>query len=117
MEQAKRQRVDSVTTGSGTQSRVAVVPWHELPQELIPSILSHYDVQTLIEKKRVCRNWKQMCTNVIIAKRRRAFQTNEELKDAVNKYCRPCNPEEAEEIAEELLNTLSNAPTTWRSPS
>jgi surface protein len=56
-----------------------------------PSIVSHWDVVTLVEKKHVCRDWKQLCTDVIDAKQtettKKAFSTIDELIDAVRKYC------------------------------
>jgi hypothetical protein len=49
-----------------------------LPQELFPSILSHWDAATLMDEKRVCRDWKELCTNAIDAKqtetKKRPFQ-------------------------------------------
>jgi hypothetical protein len=48
---------------------VAVLELHWLPDKLIPSLLDHYDVQTLIIKKQVLQSWRQNCTNVIHAKR------------------------------------------------
>ena len=78
-------------------------------EDLLPGILSHLDMTTLIEKKRVNHNWKQICNDVIDAKRTKAFETNQELKDAVKKYCGYnentetysglCSPEDAEEMA------------------
>ena len=82
-----------------------------MPQEIMPAILSHFDVKTLIEKKSVCRNWRQICTEKIDEKRTKAFETSEELCEAVKKYTgyehRDENwnydgypdPDEAEEIA------------------
>jgi hypothetical protein len=53
-------------------------------------VFSHLDVQTLVEKKMVSRNWRRIGTDVIDAKRtsetKKKFQTNRELKDAVKKY-------------------------------
>jgi surface protein len=105
MEPAKRRRT----------IRTAAVPveWHTLPQDLFPSIVSHWDVATLIKKKRVCREWKQFCNDAMDAKRseitQKAFQTRFELQAAVNKYCgynedthgysQQCSLEDAEEIA------------------
>jgi surface protein len=66
----------------------------------------------LIEKKRVCRSWRDTCTDAIDAKQTKAFLTNQELRQAVQKYCgynkatrsfwynEHCNPQEAEEIAQ-----------------
>jgi hypothetical protein len=87
--------------------------WSTLPQELFPLIVSHWDVATLVKKKQVCRDWNQLCTNLINAKQtkttKRAFATNQELKDAIKKYCgnhghrykflQRCSPEKAEEFA------------------
>jgi surface protein len=103
----KRRRIDTVH-----------VPRYTLPEDLFPSILSHWDVVTLVEKKRVCQDWKLLCTDAIDAKRtettQKTFRTNQELKDVVKKYCgyyedpiladthgysQVCSPEDAEEIA------------------
>jgi hypothetical protein len=46
-----------------------VIERHWLLQEVYESILSYLDVPTLIKKKQVCWNWRQICTNVIHAKR------------------------------------------------
>jgi surface protein len=98
----KRRRIDAVH-----------VPRYTLPEDLFPSIVAHWDVATLVEKKRVCRDWKQLCNDAIDAKRtetiQKAFSTNHELVVAVRKYCgfnedtyeysQVCSPEDAEEIA------------------
>jgi surface protein len=87
--------------------------WSTLPQDLLPLIVSHWDVATLIDKKRVCRDWKDLCIDAINAKRTETtqvdFSTNEELKRAVKQYCgynentheysQRCSREDAEEIA------------------
>jgi hypothetical protein len=85
-----------------------------LPEDIFLDVASHWDVVTLVEKKRVCRDWKDLCTEAIDAKRtdttKRAFATNQELKDAVKMYCgydenttyrysQRCSQEDAEEIA------------------
>jgi hypothetical protein len=61
--------------------------WSTLPHELLLDIASHWDVVRLVKKKRVCRDWKDLCTDAIDAKRtettKKAFSTNQELKDAV----------------------------------
>jgi surface protein len=70
-------------------------------------------VETLIVKKRVCRTWRDTCTDAIDAKRtsttRKAFSSNQELLEVVKKYCGytedtfscslQCDPQDAEEIA------------------
>ena len=58
-----------------------------MPEEVIPAILSHFNVKTLIEKKLVCRNWSQICTEAIDMKKTKAFTTTEELLEAVSYYC------------------------------
>jgi hypothetical protein len=81
-------------------------------EDLVLPILSYLDVKTLIEKKQVCRSWRDTCTEAIDAKQaattRKAFSTFEELRQAVGKYCgyiegttfySRCNPQEAEEFA------------------
>jgi hypothetical protein len=60
-------------------------------------------VKTLIKKKRVCRHWRQMGTKVIEAKRtsstRKVLTTNQELCDAVGRYCEAKDPDAVEKIA------------------
>jgi surface protein len=87
--------------------------WFPLPEELFVDIVSHWDVATLIEKKRVCLEWQQRCTDAIDAKRtkttQKTFQTKDELQATVKKYCgynkdtgeysQRCSREDAEEIA------------------
>jgi hypothetical protein len=62
-----------------------------LPQALFPSIVSHWDVATLVEKKHICCDWNQLCTDAIDAKQTKTTQkvcrTNDQLSDAVDKYC------------------------------
>jgi surface protein len=98
MDQAiKRRRLNPVSSPS-------------LPEELLPSILSHLDVVSLIQKKRVCRSWRDFCTVAIDAKRtpttRKAFSTNQELRQAVETYCwefhgpPAADPEDMETIAQ-----------------
>jgi hypothetical protein len=104
-QEVKRRRIDSiVATGGAVVVAVAVVEWHLLPHELIPSILSYFDVRTLIQTKQVSRNWRQICTNVINVKRTsrtgKVFETNQELRAAVKRYCNACSPDAAEEIAQ-----------------
>jgi surface protein len=61
-----------------------------LPDELVLEALTHWDVRTLVVNKRVCHNWRQLCTQAIDAKRtnesRRIFQTNKELRRATKQY-------------------------------
>jgi surface protein len=94
-----------------TQRRVNPVriDWGSLPEELFLSIFSHFDVKTLIEKKQVCRTWRQTCTEAIDAKQTKEFSTNQELRQAVEKYCgykritnsySQCNSQDAEEFAQ-----------------
>ena len=63
----------------------------ELPEEVRLSVLSHFEVTILIEKKRVCRQWRAMCDAAIDREKTEEsglyFQSNEELKDAVIRYC------------------------------
>jgi surface protein len=83
---------------------VPVVAWDLLPEELIPILLSYFDVKTLIKMKQVSRSWRQICTNVIYAKRTprtsKVFETRLELRDAVERYCNGCSPNTAEDIAQ-----------------
>jgi hypothetical protein len=89
------------------------VEWSALPQDLFAVIVSHWDVATLVQKKRVCRDWKQLCTDTIDAKRtettKKMLSAKSELKAAVKKYCgynqdtesysQLCSREDAEKIA------------------
>jgi surface protein len=89
------------------------VPRYTLPQELFPSIVSHWDVATLVEKKRVSQDWNQFCADAIDAKQtettKKEFSSTDELRVAVKKYCgynestlqysQLCSPKDAEEIA------------------
>jgi hypothetical protein len=101
----------------------------QLPGDLLLPILSHLDVKTLIEKKQVCSTWRHACTEAIDTKQtsttQKAFSTNQELCQAVLKYCgypyhkeeddgddnedrynlrtrsySQCDPQEAEEFAQ-----------------
>jgi surface protein len=94
---------------------VVIIEWQSLrlPDDLLLPILSHLGVKTLIEKKRVCRSWRDTCTETIDAKQtsstRKAFSTNLELCQAVERYrgygnCTKsysqCDPQEAEDFAQ-----------------
>jgi hypothetical protein len=97
----KRRRIDNIVAAAAAAAdgaivvaaaaaaAVAVVEWHLLPQELIPSIVAYFDVKTLIEMKQASRSWSQICTNVIHAKRTprtsKVFETTQELRDAVER--------------------------------
>jgi surface protein len=53
--------------------------------------LSFLDVKTLLQAETVSKTWRALCKNTIRNKycgSSKAFQSNEELKDAVKKYCR-----------------------------
>jgi hypothetical protein len=92
---------------------MTIVHCSTLPQDLFVDIASYWDVVTLIDKKQVCRDWKQFCTNAINAKctktTQKAFTSNQELTSAVKKYSgfnqrsrqysQVCSREDAEEIA------------------
>eukprot|EP00978_Attheya_sp_CCMP212_P003706 scaffold7843_cov47-Attheya_sp.AAC.1 len=74
-------------------------------EDLTPHILSFLDVPTLVRKKAVCRSWQRKFTKAVDRKSyrkasttRRAFQSNQELRDAVNKYVK-YDPDDAEEFA------------------
>jgi surface protein len=105
MDNAKKQR----------QGNPVNIEWQSdlLPDDLLLPLLSHLDVKTLIAKKQVCRSLRHACTEAIDAKQtpttRKAFSTNQELCQAVEKYCgysqatrsySQCNPQDAEEIAQ-----------------
>jgi surface protein len=87
-----------------------------LPEDLLFPIVSHWDVKTLMEKKQVCRIWRDACTKAVDAKpltstrTKKAFSTQQELRQAVKKYCgyhqvtnsysQQCDPHDAEEFAQ-----------------
>lgn len=58
------------------------------------------DVATLVEKKQVNKEWKELCAKAIVAKCKSAhpFQSNKELKEAVEKYCQN-DPLEVDQLA------------------
>jgi surface protein len=63
----------------------------EVPEEAVSLILSFWDVPTLVQKKPVCHLWQRLCTRAIEEKAptpRNAFNTQDELLDAVQKYTR-----------------------------
>jgi surface protein len=100
MDQSKRQRRDSSVL-------VQTTKWHSLPEELLLTIVSHFDIKTLMRKKQVCCAWRQACTDAASAKHitsttQKVFTTRKELFQAVEKYCYCCskNPDQAEEIAQ-----------------
>ena len=63
----------------------------EFPEEIKILIFSHFDLVTLIIKKKVSRSWNSLCTTAINEKcspeTRTAFVTNAELREAVRRYC------------------------------
>eukprot|EP00978_Attheya_sp_CCMP212_P044198 scaffold303839_cov48-Attheya_sp.AAC.1 len=72
-------------------------------EDLTPHILSFLDVPTLVRNKAVCRSWRRLFTEAVdrkarISTTRRAFQSNQELRDAVNKYVK-YDSDDAEEFA------------------
>jgi surface protein len=89
-----------------------MMDWTELPQELLLDSIP-LGCSTLIEKKRVCRDWNQLCTDAIDAQRteettKKAFTTEQERELDVKKYCghivrsrysQRCSQEDAEEFA------------------
>jgi hypothetical protein len=89
------------------------VPWFTLPKDLFSSIVSCWNVVALVEKKPVCQDCKQLCTNALDAKQtnttKKAISSIDKLRDDVKKHCRYnartlqysqlCSPEDAEEIA------------------
>lgn len=79
---------------------VVMVEWQLLPQDLIPSILSCFDVRALTEKKLVCGSWRQLCTDVMDAKRK-----PRNLKQIKNLWL-PCN-----KILQQLHCTAEDAET------
>jgi surface protein len=72
-----------------------------VPEEVGRYILSFLDVPTLVQKKAVCRSWKEILTNTIVQKSSppKPFQSRTELKEAVDKYLE-YNIVDAEEFAQ-----------------
>jgi surface protein len=110
----RRGRFDIDNEDDSTTTTTTIMDWLPLPEELFLDIVSsHWDVATLVEKKQVSREWKQLCTNAIDAKRtkttQKTLQTKDELLDAVKIYCgynqntrqctELCSRKDAEEIA------------------
>ena len=60
----------------------------EVPEDVGRYIMSYLDVPTLVRKKAVCRSWQLLFTDMIHQKAStpKAFQSREELKEAVEKY-------------------------------
>uniref|UniRef100_A0A7S2XHU2 BspA family leucine-rich repeat surface protein n=1 Tax=Attheya septentrionalis TaxID=420275 RepID=A0A7S2XHU2_9STRA len=77
---------------------------HAVLEDLTPHILSFLDVPTLVRNKAVSRSCKRLFTEAVDRRARsthdspRAFQSNQELRDAVNKY-EKYEPDDAEEFA------------------
>lgn len=75
-----------------------------LPADVFSCILSYLDTATLIAKKGVCTEWRDICTAVVTAKAptpKQVFQSKMELHETRVKYRCRCleNPELAEDIA------------------
>src|SRR5687767_8427583 len=71
--------------------------------DILYCILSQLDTATLVSMKAVCKEWRDICNYAISVKApspRRAFESNEELKEAVRNYI-DCDiaPDDAEGIA------------------
>eukprot|EP00978_Attheya_sp_CCMP212_P009241 scaffold21810_cov41-Attheya_sp.AAC.3 len=73
---------------------------NELPEGMGRHIAGFLDVPTLVEKKAVCRSWRALFTTTIEQKAStpHAFESRDELRNAVKKYA-DYNPNDAEEIA------------------
>eukprot|EP00978_Attheya_sp_CCMP212_P001445 scaffold3023_cov50-Attheya_sp.AAC.1 len=71
-----------------------------VPEDVGRHILSFLDVPTLVQKKIVCRSWLLLFTNTVNEKAStpRAFESREELQEAVKKYTK-YNLVDAEEFA------------------
>eukprot|EP00978_Attheya_sp_CCMP212_P003068 scaffold6251_cov52-Attheya_sp.AAC.6 len=71
-----------------------------VPEEVGRYIVSYLDVPTLVQKKVVCRSWQILFTHVIDQKAvtPKAFQSSNELHEAVRKYTK-YNRADAEEFA------------------
>jgi hypothetical protein len=70
--------------------------------DLAPHILSFLDVSTLVRNKSVCRSWQRRMTETINQKTPIPpiqFQSGEELQDAINKYVKKYDPDDAEVFA------------------
>jgi surface protein len=82
-----------------SDDEAAIIQWQG-QEEMILEVLQYLDVPTLVEKKLVCRRWQRLCTAVVDSKRKIqvAFETNQELRYAVQKYV-DYNLDDAEEFA------------------
>ena len=63
---------------------------------LLLNTLEYLDVVTLIQKKPVCKQWQEICTNIIDNKcvHQKQFKSNDELKAAGAKYCNGTDTED-----------------------
>jgi surface protein len=65
---------------------------HQDDGALLICTLSFLDVKALVQKETINKRWRKLCKNTIDAKCNpdgpKAFQSNEELKAAVKKYCK-----------------------------
>eukprot|EP00978_Attheya_sp_CCMP212_P031883 scaffold122170_cov56-Attheya_sp.AAC.1 len=76
---------------------------YEVPDDMAHHILSFLDVQTLLQKKVVCRSWQLLVTKTIYQKASipKAFESCAELREAVQKYTK-YNIDDSEEFAQNL---------------
>eukprot|EP00978_Attheya_sp_CCMP212_P015633 scaffold40295_cov46-Attheya_sp.AAC.1 len=72
----------------------------ELPDDVGRHILGFLDVPTLVQKKVICHSWQRLFTDTIEQKAPtpKAFEFNQELRSAVEKYAE-YNPDDAEYFA------------------
>eukprot|EP00978_Attheya_sp_CCMP212_P047982 scaffold457021_cov67-Attheya_sp.AAC.1 len=71
-----------------------------VPEDVGRHILSFLDIPTLVQKKVVCRSWQLLFTTTICQKAPtpKAFETREELREAIKKYVK-YNRVDSEEFA------------------
>jgi surface protein len=67
--------------------------WQEQDEgALLIHALSYLEIEKLLQKERVNKTWRQLIIDIIDAKYcqdgRKAFQSKQELKDVVTKYCK-----------------------------
>jgi surface protein len=72
----------------------------DLPDDVGRHILDFLDVPTLVQKKVICHSWRRVFTDTIEQKAStpKAFESNQELRSAVEKYAE-YNPDDAESFA------------------
>jgi surface protein len=95
----KKRRVDNVTVD------ILHLLYHQWLNHddgvLVVHALSFLDVKSLLQKERVNKTWRKLCKETIKTKCSphgpKPFQSNQELRDAIDKYCK-CEASAMEDI-------------------